>query len=159
MALSRFIIGALALLAAPALAQPARPVVLSTEPASAAGRRALAATNEELAGPMREAQRDLKQVRKRFQKGLPAGQQCLVTVRLVEGDTVFRRVAARVLGWDDGRVQALVPTGQGDEMLPLSFPEAAVIDWTILRKDGREEGNYIGRYLDMAQQLENLPLR
>ena len=161
MPLSRFVVPALALLAlsAPALAQSARPVVLTDAPATAAGRRVLAAANEELAGPMREAQRELKPVRRRFQKGLPANEQLFVTVRLVKADTVFRRVAARVLGWDDSRVQALVPTGYADDVLPLSFPESAVIDWMLLRKDGREEGNYIGRYLDLARQLEDLPLR
>ena len=148
-----------ALLALAPLAASAQPVVLTGAPASAAGRRVLAAANEELAGPLREAQRTLSQTRKRFQKGLATNEQCLVTVRLVVADTVFRRMQARVLGWADGRVQALVPTGAGDERVPLSFPESAVIDWTILRHDGREEGNYIGRYLDLARQLENMPLR
>jgi hypothetical protein len=148
--------------AAAAQAQSPAPVVLTAAPDSEAGRRVLAAADAELADPMAEARRTLPKARKRFQAGMPANEECLLTVRVVEGDTVFRPVAARVIGWRDGKVQALLPVTASagkEEKVPVSFPESAVVDWTILRTDGREEGNYVGRYLDTAQQLEGLRLR
>ena len=30
----------------------------------------------------------------------------------------------------------------------ITFSEAVVLDWTISRPDGTEEGNYIGKLLD-----------
>lgn len=30
----------------------------------------------------------------------------------------------------------------------ISFPESQVIDWTIVRPDGTEEGNVVGKFLD-----------
>ena len=31
----------------------------------------------------------------------------------------------------------------------ISFPESEVWDWTIIHPDGREEGNYVGKFIDM----------
>jgi hypothetical protein len=142
------------------------PQVLSEAPTSAEGRRVLASAEAEIADPVREARRTMPQVRKRFQTGLPNGAQCLLLVRVVEGDTTFRAVAARVIGWRDGRVQALLPaaaTSSGppvaSEKIPVSFPESAALDWTILRADGREEGNFVGRYLETAEQVQAMQLR
>ena len=45
------------------------------------------------------------------------------------------------------------------EPVPVSFSEAAVVDWTLLRASGREEGNYVGRYADTAHQAEGMRLR
>lgn len=28
------------------------------------------------------------------------------------------------------------------------FPESEVVDWTILSPDGKEEGNFVGKFLD-----------
>ncbi len=157
---------AAALLGAPAHAQPAGPRVLTTADAAPAGLRpALAAADAALAGPVREARRTLAQAKKRYLAGLTEGGQLMLTVRVQAADTSFRQVAARVLGWHGSTVQVLLP-GAADsqaagsaEPVPVSLPEAAVLDWTIRRANGREEGNFVGRYLDTARQLEDLPLR
>lgn len=135
-------------------------------PASAPDRvrPALARETNALADPVREALRTLSAAKKRFQAGLPEGDQLLLSVRVIASDTSFRQATARVLGWRGGTVQALLLPDPADpagpaEPLPISFPEAAVVDWTLLRASGREEGNYVGRYTDTAQQLERLPLR
>ena len=46
-----------------------------------------------------------------------------------------------------------------DELTPLSFPEAAVLDWTIRHVDGREEGSFVSRYLDAATWTRVADLR
>ena len=103
-------------------------------------------------------------VKKRFQAGLPEGDQLLLSVRVMATDTSFRQVSARVLGWRGTSIQALLLPSPADgaapaEPLPVSFSEMAVVDWTLLRASGREEGNYVSRHLDTARQLERLPLR
>ncbi|OGX86194.1 hypothetical protein BEN47_01145 [Hymenobacter lapidarius] len=158
------LMGAVLLAARKAPAQGERPVVLTTATAPAGLRAALARAQTGLADPLREALRTLPAAKKRFLAGLPQGDQLLLSVRVQATDTSFRQASARVLGWRGGSIQALLlPSLTGAtglaEPLPVSFPETAVVDWTMLRASGREEGNYVGRHLDAARQLERLPLR
>ena len=154
----------------PAGAQAPAPVVLTAASAPAGVRPALARDATALADPVREALRTLPQAKKKFLAGLPAGDQFLLSVRVLATDTSFRQVSARVLGWHGNTVQALLlppevgaAPGAGAaptaEPTPVSFPETAALDWTLLRAGGREEGNYVGRYLDTSRQLEGMPLR
>lgn len=145
-------------------AQAPAPVVLTVATAPAGVRPALARDESALADPMREALRTLPQAKRRFLAGLPQGDQFLLSVRVVATDTSFRQASARVLGWHGSTVQALLLPSPADsagptEPTPVSFPETAVLDWTLLRASGREEGNYVGRYIDTSRQLESMPLR
>ena len=147
-----------------ALAQAAAPVVLTAATAPAGVRPALARNETALADPVREALRTLPQAKKKFLAGLPEGDQFLLSVRVVATDTSFRQASARVLGWRGNTVQALLLPAATDsampaEPTPVSFPETAVVDWTLLRASGREEGNYVGRYTDTARQMEGMRLR
>ena len=149
------------LLAQPVAAQPAAPVVLTAATATASVRPALARDETAIADPTHEALRTLPQAKKRFLAGLPEGDQFLLSVRVIATDTSFRQASARVLGWHGNTVQALLlptPADAGDPV-PVTFPETAVVDWTLLRASGREEGNYVGRYNDTSRQVENIPLR
>ena len=139
-------------------------MVLTADTAPAGVRPALARDESALADPVREALRTLPQAKKRFLAGLANGDQFLLSVRVVDTDTSFRQATARVLGWHSSTVQALLlPSAANSvgpiEPTPVSFPETAVLDWTLLRASGREEGNYVGRYTDTARQLESMPLR
>ena len=145
-------------------AQVAAPVVLTAATAPAGVRPALTRDQTALADPVREALRTLPQAKKKFLAGLPAGDQFLLSVRVAASDTSFRQASARVLGWRGNTVQALLLPAAADsatpvEPTPVSFPEAAVVDWTLLRASGREEGNYVGRYTDTARQVEGMRLR
>ncbi|MET4075211.1 hypothetical protein [Hymenobacter sp. UYCo722] len=160
---SYFALPLLALLAVghvkPVAAQTAAPVVLTAATAPAGVRPALAREATALADPVREALRTLPQAKKKFLAGLPDGDQFLLSVRVAASDTSFRQASARVLGWRGNTVQALLLPEAADsasplEPTPVSFPETAVLDWTLLRASGREEGNYVGRYTDTARQLE-----
>ncbi|MDB5233628.1 MAG: hypothetical protein JWR44_621 [Hymenobacter sp.] len=148
----------------PAAGQTPAPVVLTAATAPASVRPALTRNETALADPVREALRTLPQAKKRFLAGLPEGDQFLLSVRVIATDTSFRQVSARVLGWHGNTVQALLLPSSTDsaaptEPLPVSFPETAVVDWTLLRASGREEGNYVGRYIDTSRQMEGLRLR
>ncbi len=145
------------------LAQAPTPVVLTAATAPAGVRPALARQETALADPVREALRTLPQAKKKFLAGLPDGDQFLLSVRVADTDTSFRQASARVLGWNGKTVQALLLPASDSaipaEPMPVSFPETAVVDWTLLRASGREEGNYVGRYTETAQQVEGLRLR
>ena len=150
--------------AQPASAQNSAPVVLTTATAPVGVRPALARDESALADPVREALRTLPQAKKKFLAGLPIGDQFLLSVRVAASDTSFRQASVRVLGWRGNTVQALLLPEAADsaaavEPMPVSFPEAAVVDWTLLRASGREEGNYVGRYTDTARQVEGMRLR
>ena len=142
---------------------PGPPTVLTAAAAPAGVLAALGRAQNELAIPVREALRTLPQAKKRFLAGLPEGDQFLLSVRVIASDTSFRQVSARVLGWHGTTVQALLPLATDSaapgEAIPVSFPEAAVVDWTLQRASGRQEGNFVGRYLDTSRQLERLPFR
>ncbi|MDB5267250.1 MAG: hypothetical protein JWP58_290 [Hymenobacter sp.] len=157
--------GATLLLALPSVAQAPTPVVLTTATAPAGVRPALARDETALADPVREALRTLPQAKKKFLAGLPIGDQFLLSVRVIATDTSFRQASARVLGWHGNTVQALLlpetttASTTPAEPTPVTFPETAVVDWTLLRASGREEGNYVGRYTDTAHQVEGMRLR
>jgi len=103
-----------------------------------------------------EARRTLPAVLQRFAAGLPPDHFLSVTTTLRDGsgrveqafilvdsvrrDTVVGRVASEI-----GFVQGY---WRGQRNL---VPLAQVMDWTIVRPDGSEEGNYIGKYIDTLQ--------
>lgn len=154
------LLAASTLLLVPVWAQLPAPIVLTSATAPASMRAALATADSALADPMHEAQRTLPQMKKRYLAGLASGDQFTLTVRVLATDTSFRQVAARVLGWHGNMVQALLPTLAGaTEPIPVSFPENAVLDWTLVRAGGREEGNFVGRYLEIDQRVGGLQLR
>ena len=144
-------------------------VIVSVASAPPALRPALAAANASLAAPLRAAHHTLPQVRRQYQLGLPINDDLYVAVRVLTADTAFRLVQARVLGWRNGTVQALVPavpasssqtpTPGEDSATPLTFPESAVLDWTLRHASGREEGNFLGKYRETAERGAALELR
>ena len=154
------------LLTPAALAEQPPVVLAGLTNATPALRPALRAADADLAAPLREAHRTLTQVRKQFQLGLRVDDALFVAVRVLAADTAFRLVQARVLGWHDGTVQALVPATQpstqepdADSATPLAFPESAVLDWTLHHADGRVEGNFLGRHHATTERAGTMELR
>ena len=144
-------------------------VITSIATAPPALRPALQAADADLAEPLREARRTLPQMRKQYQLGLRVDDALFVAVRVLAADTAFRLVQARVLGWRNGTVQALVPAAPAhttqepipgeDAATPLTFPESAVLDWTLRHADGRVEGNFLGRHRETTDRAGALELR
>lgn len=102
-----------------------------------------------------EARSQLPSVRKRFLDGLPSGQHLTVTTVLRAGATA-EQVFVSVKRWDspdviDGLLatQAVLPGFRPGDVLKVSTSD--VLDWTISRADGSEEGNVLGKYLDTIQ--------
>jgi hypothetical protein len=99
------------------------------------------------------ARRTWPSVRERFRRGLPLGHELYITARLTDGlgrtEQAFVRVERVADGTIHGRVQsdirAVSGWRRGDR---LSLPEGELIDWTVVRPNGSEEGNVVGRFLE-----------
>jgi hypothetical protein len=148
-----------AFLAGPALGQ--QPV-----PASIA---ALVGQLEQTAGgvlpeaPLKEARRTLGQTRQRFLRGLPTDAQLYLTARILNESAVPAPVVVRVNSWEPGRVAGqmvrLDAEGKPVAIAPAEFDEAAILDWAILRANGAEEGNYLGKFLELEERLGALSIK
>jgi hypothetical protein len=114
---------------------------------------ALVAFRKHIAPAVKQGQATLPQAKRRFLQGLPEGQIFFVTTYLTDPDGNFEQVFVRVKRWQEKQVSGLianeldnVKSFQQNQL--ITFPESAVLDWTISRPDGTEEGNYIGKLLD-----------
>lgn len=116
----------------------------------------------ELIAPyVEKARATLPQTRDRFQKGLQKGEVLFVTVSLHDEDRVSKKqqvemVFVEVKSWTDEIIHGLLSTDpdlvkryhRGDKIV---VDEKDVLDWTISRPDGTEEGNFVGKFLDTQQ--------
>ncbi len=99
-----------------------------------------------------EAIKTYPNAKARFHAGLPIGYRFFVTVDLREYN-IHENAFMAVSSISEGQITATIATKlikvksyqYGQE---LTFPESKVLDWTITSPDGKEEGNYIGKFLD-----------
>jgi uncharacterized protein YegJ (DUF2314 family) len=114
---------------------------------------ALIAFRKHIAPAVKQGKATLPQAKRRFLQGLPEGQTFFVTTYLTDPDGRFEQVFVRVKRWQEKQVSGLIANELGNvksfqQNQLITFPESAVLDWTISRPDGTEEGNYIGKLLD-----------
>lgn len=142
----------LALLATAALA--ATPVLARNAPKDKPARIQSTDPFEKAIAPyVAQARATYPQARERFLAGLPKGQLFFLTTRIKDrkGNVAqtFIEVKAIQNGIVTGRISndLIVVEGfrQGDT---YAFPEREMIDWTIVKPDGSEEGNFVGKFLD-----------
>lgn len=117
----------------------------------------LAQLDHRIAPAVRQARKTLPQAKRRYLAGLPAGQAFFLSTRLRDPDGLVEQVFVRVTEWRGTQVKGtianelgIVKTDQQNQL--ISFPDSAVLDWTISRPDGSEEGNYVGKLLDAGAQ-------
>ncbi|UOQ78869.1 hypothetical protein MUN84_10250 [Hymenobacter sp. 5516J-16] len=55
-----------------------------------------------------------------------------------------------------GRILRLDPNGRATPGSAVEFEEAAVLDWVLVQPNGAEEGNYLGKFLDLEDRLATL---
>lgn len=114
---------------------------------------AIASLDRHIAPAVKQARKTLPQAKQRFLSGLPAGQAFFLTTRVKDPDGTFEQVFVRVTEWQERQVQGTIasePDLVKNYRLKqvISFPESAILDWTISHPDGSEEGNYVGKLLD-----------
>lgn len=106
-----------------------------------------------LAPYVEAARKTLPAVKARYLKGLPAGQSLSVTTRLQDTEgKKMEQVFVTVISWHDDQIEGTlnseVKLNNYKRGEPLLVLEKDVVDWTILRPDGSEEGNVVGKFLD-----------
>lgn len=95
--------------------------------------------------------------KKRYLDGLPPKHSFFITTRLHDEEGRFEQVFIAVkeikngvvkgLIWND--IQTVKKYKHGDS---YEFPESELLDWTISKPDGTEDGNFIGKFLDTYRQ-------
>ena len=103
-----------------------------------------------------KARNTYPQAKVRFLTGLPPRHTFFITTRLRDSSNRFEQVFIAVKEIKDGRINGVIASEVrlvsgyvvGDT---YSFPETELIDWTISRPDGTEEGNFVGNFLDSFQ--------
>lgn len=106
-----------------------------------------------------QARKSYPEARARYLAGLPAKHAFYVTTRLHDKQGHFEQVfiAVReikgetIKGVIASEVEFITDYRRGES---YSFPEAELIDWTIVKPDGTEEGNFVGKFLDEYQRRQ-----
>ncbi len=143
-----FLLTATAAFGGPALA----PNAPQDKPGSVKSDR-IAAFDAVIAPYVAQARTSFPEAKKRFLAGLPRGEVFFVTTRLHDKSGKWEQVFIAVSRIQDGMI-----TGTIDNDLTTvkdyrrdqeyTFPEADLLDWTISKPDGSEEGNFVGKFLD-----------
>jgi len=107
--------------------------------------------DEAIAPYVAQARATWPDAKARYLAGLPNGHIFFVTVKLQEGERweqAFIRVD-RIDGLKiQGRIANQLSLATFHANDPIDVTDADVLDWTISRPDGSEEGNVVGKFLD-----------
>ena len=122
----------------------------------AEGQDAMRKLDKAVAPYVARAKKTWPDAKARFWKGLPKGQTLYVTYRLRENkgkqqETVFVAVKSintktSLIVGKIANILATVRTFKTGQW--VKFSEVDLLDWTITRPDGTEEGNVVGKFLD-----------
>ena len=115
---------------------------------------------EALKPHIKKAKETYPDARRRFLAGLPPKHSFFITTRLRDDEGRFEQVFIAVREIKDGVVRGLIWNDinlvkgykHGDA---YKFPESEVLDWTISKPDGTEEGNFIGKFFDSLREKQN----
>jgi len=100
-----------------------------------------------------KARKSYPEAKERFLAGLPPKNFFFITTRLHDSAGHWEQVFIAVKEIKDGTITGLIASDietvsgykAGDK---YSFAESELIDWTISKPDGTEEGNFVGKFLD-----------
>lgn len=103
-----------------------------------------------------KARKSYPEARERYLKGPPPRHTFFVTTRLYDKQKRFEQVFIAVREIKDGQIKGVIASdiqlvegySKGET---YSFKESELLDWTIARPDGTEEGNFVGKFLDTYQ--------
>ena len=125
------------------------------KPVNAKGRE-VSRFEEAIKPYIEEARKTYPEAKRRFLQGLPPKHTFFITTRLYDAAGRFEQVFIAVKEIKDGKITGLIWT---DVQLvsgyrardSYTFPESELIDWTVSKPDGTEEGNFVGKFLDSYQ--------
>ncbi|SRR6266513_1058724 len=105
---------------------------------------------------VKKARKALPEAKKKYLAGLPQNQIFYVTIKLYDSSKTYEQVFVRVTSWKGESIQGILQSNlsiirnhsKGEK---LSCHESEILDWTISKPDGTEEGNIVGKFLDTYQ--------
>ncbi|MER2510953.1 MAG: hypothetical protein ABTQ25_00780 [Nitrosomonas ureae] len=108
---------------------------------------------------IRRARTTYPTVKEMYLQGLPAGNVFFVTTGLHDSLNHYEQVFVEVKSISNGVIHGIIASEigavigykLGDE---YSLPETIILDWTISKPDGSEQGNLIGKFFDKIQQRQ-----
>lgn len=109
--------------------------------------------DEAIKPSVEEGRKTYPDAKARFLAGLPPKHIFFVTARLHDSAGRWEQVFVEVKEISDGKIKGLIANDietvsgykLGDN---YTFPEVEILDWTISKPDGTEEGNVVGKFLD-----------
>jgi hypothetical protein len=140
------------LVGASARPQELSPNAPADKPAGATGSEQIRKFEEAIKPYVKQAREMLPRAKKKYLKGLRKGEIFFITTRLYANGK-YEQVFVRVTAWEDETIHGLlasdvsvVPNHKRGE--DVTCKEREVLDWTISKPDGSEEGNFVGKFLD-----------
>jgi hypothetical protein len=129
-----------------------RPHAIEDHPVEKTG-EALEAMERDSAPLIAASRAELPTVRKRFSRGLTPGETLYLTIRLPLEGGGFEQAFVAVRKWEGKRVTGRLASELDRIKEPrigdtLVFDEEEVLDWTIIGRDDREEGNRLGHFME-----------
>jgi hypothetical protein len=117
------------------------------------GHDEVAAYEKAVAPHVAKARATYPAAKKRFLAGLPPGHKFSVRVSLFDRDGKRENSFVKVETIKNGQITGIVESTLGlirdyKTGQRITFPEDKIDNWVILRPDGTEEGNYVGKFLD-----------
>jgi len=112
----------------------------------------LAKYDKAIAPYVAKARATYSAARKHFLAGLPPGHKSLVRLRLTDSQNRAEDSFVEVESIKNGKIAGtiggvdVVSSYKQDQQ--ITFPESRIDNWLILRPDGTEEGNALGKFLD-----------
>jgi uncharacterized protein YegJ (DUF2314 family) len=102
---------------------------------------------------VKKARESLPEAKKKYLAGLPKDYVFFVTIKLYDPSKKYEQVFVRVTSWKGESVQGILASdvsivqnhSKGEK---LTCSESEIMDWTISKPDGSEEGNFVGKFLD-----------
>lgn len=104
---------------------------------------------------VKKARETLPAAKKKYMSGLPKDDMFFITTKLYESKR-YEQVFVRVTSWKGDTIEGILASdlniihnhSKGEK---ITCQESDVLDWTISKSDGTEEGNFVGRFLDNYQ--------
>ncbi|MDF2455122.1 MAG: hypothetical protein K0R51_1115 [Cytophagaceae bacterium] len=100
-----------------------------------------------------QARKTLPDAKERFLSRLQPGESFFLVTRIYDQDGKFEQVFVRIKKWNGDNISGLIANNlnvvkeyQNGQL--IAFKEKDVLDWLVAKRDGSEEGNFIGKYLD-----------
>lgn len=105
---------------------------------------------------VKKARETLPEAKNKYLAGLPKNESFSVTIKLYDSSKKYEQVFVRVTSWKGENIHGILVSdlslihnhAKGEK---LTCRESEILDWTISKPDGTEEGNFVGKFLDTYQ--------